>query len=314
VQSSQGARSFLLNAGFKAGGEVFFKSRFALWGGFVLHVGILTVILSVAIQQAYFDGGSFEVSEREMVSLDGAGVVFGREAGVLAPAHPPALKVALDSFNANLHQKGYAPDLQSALTVLDTSAGGRQVKGTIDRARGLSVGDTTIYQAIPTGFSVNAEIQGMGVRSIHLREQAPKRAWAEVSDPAGEPVRFVLESERPLADTRGEDRISLRLERRGQSQELLRGAAFRFGKGEARVVGIARWGGYTYARTPGVGLVFAGFGIALLGCFLLLFPSGMARLEQEGAELRLNVYLSRGGDLLLAEYHEEQGPASTETT
>ena len=302
----------LREAGFRERGGVHFKNRFALWGGFVLHVGILSILLSVALQQAYSDGGSFEISEQEVVDLGAPGVVFDREAGYLAPGTPPALRVALDRFDAYLHQTGFAPDRRSSLTVLEAVRQNRKVSGEIDRASGLAVGDTTIYQAIPSGFALAVEVKGSGVRSLHLRARDRMSAIAQVPDPAGEPLSFLLEAERPLNDPKGTGSITLRVERRGGTQTVKLGEAFPFGRGLARVVAVSRWGGFTYARTPGIGLVFSGFALALAGCFLLLFPAGVARLEAGGALPGARVYLSRGMELLLLESRKHQlGAAET---
>ena len=301
ASSAAELRLLLRDAGFREHGGVHFKNRFALWGGFVLHVGILAILLSVAVQQAYSDGGSFEISEQEVVDLAVPGVVFGREAGYLAPGKPPALQVALERFDAHRHQAGYAPDRQSTLAVQDPARPASKLSGEIDRSRGLAVGDTTIYQAIPSGYALAVEVRGLGVRSVHLREKGSKSALAEVADSSGEPVRFVLEAERPLADPKGTGQLTLFLERRGGRETLTPGVAFAFGRGPARVVAISRWGGFTYARTPGIGLVFSGFALALAGCFLLLFPAGVARLEGDTAAPGARFCLSRGGELLLLE-------------
>lgn len=300
------------DAGFRDHGGVHFKNRFALWGGGVLHLGILSILLSVAVQQAYSDGGSFEISEQEVVDLGAPGVIFDREAGYLAPGRPPALRVALDSFDAYLHQSGYAPDRRSRLTVLESGRQDRKVSGEIDRSGGLAVGDTTIYQAIPSGFAIDIEVKGAGVRTLHLRARDRMSALARVSDPAGEPLSFVLEAERPLNDPKGTGRITLRMERRGGTQTVKLGEAFPFGLGLARVVAVSRWGGFTYARTPGIALVFSGFAVALAGCFLLLFPAGVARLDAGDGEPGARVYLSRGIELLLLESRQFQPGASAQ--
>jgi hypothetical protein len=309
--SAEALCCLLRGAGFRDYGPVYFKNRCALWGGFILHVGILAIILSVAVQQAYYDGGAFEIAEREIVSLDRSGVVFGREAGYLAPRTPPRLNVALDRFDAHLHQHGYAPDRQSRLVVIASDRPDLEVAGTIDRARGLTIGNATIYQAIPSGFALNIEVPEIGVRSVHLREKDRKTAVADVTDPVGEPLRFVMKTENSLSGPEGTGRIIVRIERRGMAQLLQPGESFPFGPGEARLVAISRWGGFTYARTPGIGLVFAGFAIVLAGCFLLVFPTGMARFGKNSASPEVKVYLSRGIDLLLLDWHRRNSQTET---
>ena len=96
------------------------------------------------------------------------------------------------------------------------------------------------------------------------------------------PARFVLESEQDIDGAAGTGRLLLWMEGRGGRRALAPGAAFPFGAGQARVVGVARWGRFTWTRTPGLSGVFAGFIVILAGCTLLAFPAGVARLGREG--------------------------------
>jgi hypothetical protein len=290
----------LLAAGFRGGQVVYHRYRPALWGGWLFHVGILLLLAVVTLQRAYFDGGAFELTEGESVDLSRDGVVFGRDAGILAPKSPPGLRVTLQRFDPYLHQEGFAPDRASYLTVV--APGSREWEGRLDRSRGATVANVTIYQAIPTGLALNLAMPGQGVQSIHLRADSATSASRDVMDPAGQPARFSVVTERNLDDPLGTGAVTVHLEQQGRSLVLRQGATFRFGPGEARLTSVSRWGGFTYGRSPGTSLVFASFWLMLAGGFLMLFPAGMALLEQRTDGAVLKLYVARGRDSLLKEW------------
>jgi hypothetical protein len=53
--------------------------------------------------------------------------------------------------------------------------------------------------------------------------------------------------------------------------------------------------------------VFAGFALVLLGCLLLTFPAGVARVDGAGEGVAARVYLPRGEAALLAEWSSFAG-------
>ena len=87
------------------------------------------------------------------------------------------------------------------------------------------------------------------------------------------------------------------------------GSPFPFGVGEARVLGMGRWGRFTYTRTPGLWGVFAGFAMILAGCTLLAFPAGVARLGRPGETAAAVVFTIRGASALAAEWERAGPPA-----
>ena len=142
---------FLHRNGFRGRGPVSFRHRWALHGGWLLHVGLLALIAGIALQQALHDGGAFELSEGEQLDLSAPGAVFGREAGPLAPRTPPGILVALESFDPYLHQEGYSPDRQSRLTIrLDEPA---RLVGSPDDIE-MEDGDTLHIPQRPTSVSI----------------------------------------------------------------------------------------------------------------------------------------------------------------
>ena len=300
-------RAVLAAEGFKGEGEILTRYAPALWGGWIFHVGLLVLIAAVLVQHALFDSGVFDLSEGEKANLAAHGTVFGRESGPFAREALPDLDVALVKFDPFLHQEGYSRDRLSELEV--SVPGGAIRTATLDRAAGIRVGDVEIFQAIPAGMAINLEVQGMGVRTLRLQTEGARRAAADVKDPAGMPARFVLESERDIDGPAGTGRLLLWMESRGERRALAPGAAFPFGAGQARVVGVARWGRFTYTRTPGLSGVFAGFIVILAGCTLLVFPAGVARLGREGEENAAAIFTVRGGAALAAEWERAGPPA-----
>jgi hypothetical protein len=301
------ARAFLAVEGFRGEGELLTRYAPALWGGWVFHVGLLVLIAAVLVQHAFFDSGVFDLSEGEKASLAAHGTVFGREKGPLARESLPDVDVALVQFDPFVHQPGYSSDRLSRLEV--TVPGEPMRVETLDRAAGIRAGDVEIFQAIPSGMALTLEIRGMGVRTLRLQTEAPRRAAAEVTSPTGEPARFVLEAEQDIDGAAGTGRLLLWMESRGERRALAPGAAFPFGAGEARVVGVGRWGRFTYTRTPGLSGVFAGFVVILAGCTLLAFPAGVARMGRAGEGTAAVVFTVRGGAAIAGEWDRAGPPA-----
>lgn len=293
-------RAFLADQGFRDEGALLAHHAFALWGGWLLHVGLLLLIAAVLVQQGFADAGTFDLTEGEAARLDAPGAVFGRERGPFAQEPLPPIEVRLEKFDPFLHQPGYAPDRRSKLTAV--APGEAPVVETIDRAAGLRVGGVEIFQAIPSGLSIVIDLPGMGPRAIRLAEETARRASAVVTDPAGVPARFIVDAERDLDDRSGTGRLLAWVERGGQRFPIAPGATFAFGAGEGRAVGIARWGRYTWTRTPALRLVWAGFVVILAGCALIAFPAGVARLGYPGENVAAVVFTVRGAEAIASDW------------
>ena len=301
--SGADARAFLEARGFRGEGDVLRRFGWALWGGWVLHVGLLVLVAGILAQQAFHDEGAFELTEGGTARLSEPGVVQDRERGLLAPQDPPALEVELQSFDPGLHQEGYAPDRASRIAI--ARPGGAPRLERLDRAAGARVGAVEIFQAIPAGLAVNVVVEGLGARSIHLRKESAHVAAAWIDNPAGRPARVVAATERAVDDPVATGRIAVSLEQDGRRLALEREAPFRLGDREARVIGIGRWTRFTYARSPGMPGVLAGLALVLAGCALLAVPAGVARLGAPGAGPSARVYLPRGREALLAEWRQQ---------
>lgn len=292
---------FVRSEGFRGPGPTLYRFRPALWGGWVLHMGLLFLMAGILVQQGFYDGGAFEMSEGERVKLSTPSVVFRRDRGLLAPKEPPDVAVGLLAFDPFFHQAGYAPDRGSRLRL--ESPGRPAAEGFLDRAEGFDAGSFTIYQAIPSGLALTVDLGGLGRRSFHLTTDAMHGNWAtaEFSPPGGgAPVRFFLEAERPLADPLGTGRIRLALETGGARTPLGPGDHFAFGRVTAHLEGISRWGGFTYSRSPGMPAVFSGFAAILLGTLLMTFPAGAAQTAGDEGAVAGWVYVTRGREALLA--------------
>lgn len=293
--------AFLRTQSFGGEGTVLRRFGLALWGGWIFHVGLLVLMAGVAAQQAFHDEASFELAVGEQVRLSEPGAVFGRTSGVFAPSLPPALSVGLLDFDPNLHQRGYAPDRASRLSI--GAVGGAAIDAAVDRADGVRADGVTIYQAIPSGLALVVEVSGMGVRSIHLREDGSKAAAATVSAPNGEPVQFRVEAERAISDPAGTGLLAISMTSRGRTTALSPGMVFPFGDRAGALRSVGRWAGFTYARSPGMPGVFAGFAIILLGALLLVFPAAVACVDPTGERAVVRVY-GRGGAVLLARWEQ----------
>lgn len=268
------ARAYLRAQGFRGAGRTLFRHRYALWGGWVLHVGVLILILGVLVQRALHDSGGFELTEGERITLADAQVV-SRDRGVFAPRRPPNVEVTLLAFDPFYHQRGYAPDRASRIVIDEREA-------FVDRASGVSAGEVKIYQAIPTSLAINIAGPSIGARSIHLHRDSDRAASADVTDPAGNCLRFVARSERSLDDPAGTGRLDIRVEGKDGRRRVSAGGRIPFGGESAEVLSISRWAGFTYSRSPGIPMVFIGFVIILTGSALLTIPAGVAQLVDAG--------------------------------
>jgi len=300
-------RAFLLAHGFRGDGPLLVRNGLALWGGWVLHVGLLLLVAAVLLQQARADGGVFDLTQGEAARLDAPGVVFGRERAPFAPEPLPPVEVRLEQFDPALHQPGYAPDRRSRLSLAAPGEPPRVAE--LDRAAGVRFGGIEIFQAIPTGLSIVLEVPGMGARAIRLAEEAPRRAAAAVTDPAGRPARFVVDLERDAHDPAGTGRLLIWLEQGGQRTAIAPGAPFPFGGVEARALAIARWGRFTWTQTPALGAVWLAFVVLLVGCTLLAFPAGVARLGAPDGETAAALFVTRGGEVISTEWDRAGAPA-----
>lgn len=298
---------FLAAEGFRGAGELRKRFPLGLWGGWVLHVGLLVLIAAVLVQYALYDSGTFDLSEGERAALSAHGTVFGREKGPLAPEALPEVEVALARFDPVRKQHGYSQD---RLSELDVFVPGQPVRTeTIDRAAGIRAGDLEIFQAIPTGLALTVDMPGVGVRTVKLREETRRRAVAEVTDPVGMPVRFTVDTEKDVDGPEGHGRVLVWVDTRGGRVALAPGTPFPFGAGSARVVSLGRWGRFTYTRTPGLFGVVAGFVVILAGCVLLAFPAGVARLGDPGEDAVARVFTIRGGAAIAADWERAGPPA-----
>lgn len=299
--------AFLREEGFGGAGPVLRRYGPALWGGWILHVGLLVLIAAVLVQQAFHDGGAFELAQGEQLLLSTPGATFGRERGVFAPAEPPALDVGLLQFDPFLHQHGYAPDRLSRLRV--SAPGVAPAELTLDRATGVTVGGVDLYQAIPTGLALVVEVPGLGTRAIHLRGTGDRRAGAWVTAPSGEQVHFSVEADRPLVDPSGTGALVIRLTQAATPTDLTPGQPFAFGATQARLVAVTRWAGFTWARSPGLPFVFLGFAVVLLGAALLAFPAAVACLSpgDDGVAARVS---GRGAELLANRWPHAEASSS----
>ncbi len=296
---------FLKRQGFHTDKEPpYFKNRFALTKGWLFHVGLVLLILGIFVQQAYHDGGSFEIGEGEMVRLSDTGVVFDRNAGLLAVSELPGIQFALEQFDPYLHQEGYAPDRASTL-VIRTNAGEQRVR--LDRARGVSVDGISIYQAIPFGLALNVEIAGLGMRSLHLRQVSSKQSAGEFRDPSGASARFSIEAERDINDPMGTGRLATFLVQGSSMSEIRIGQPFSFGDRTAKIISLGRWAGFTYSRSPGVSIVFTGFFLLLIGTAIMLVPAGIAASGTEEKPGTMRIYLSQGADDFAEEWNRFTG-------
>ena len=302
--------AFLSSEGFRGNGVIRTRFAFALWGGWVFHVGLLVLIAAALVQFSLHDSGTFDLSVSERASLAAHGTVFGRERGPLAREALPDVEVALARFDPFLHQHGYSQD---RLSELDVFVPGQPVRTeTMDRAAGIRAGDIEIFQAIPTGLSLTIDVQGLGLRAVKLQPESARRASAEVTTPSGTRVRFIVDAQNEIDRPGGEGRMLVWIEGPDGRSLVAPGAPFPFGTGTARMTAVSRWGRFTYTHTPGFALVVGGLVVVLLGSLLLSFPAGVVRVENGGGNRSAVLFVTRGGSAIAADWERVGSPTSRE--
>jgi hypothetical protein len=287
---------FLLNQGFRGNGEVVWRNRPALWAGWMMHLALLILMVGAVIQIAFHDGGAFEVAVGETVTLGEPRTVFARNPGLFADNRPPNLRVRLVAFDAHQHQPGFAPDRRSHLQVETINGTVREM--VLDRAAGVKVEGTTLFQAMPAGVALVLELPGGDLRAVHLRSESDRSANADLTLPGGDQARFVVEAANSIDNRRGSGPLTIRFERDGVVTDVVVGDSIEFGNTRASIVDLVRWSGFTYVRSPGIPAVFTGFAMVLTACALLIFPAGFARLEGQAGSAIARVWLNRGSGVL----------------
>lgn len=284
IKDETGFFRFLKEQGFKEKEGLYFKNRIGLLKALPLHIGIVILIGGIFMEQSLHESGAFEIAPDEIIRLNEPGVVFDRFKGYLASETPPHLQIALQYFDPFHHQKGYAPDRFSRIII---RSNGKENIFSLDRSTGISIGDIKIYQAIPYGLSLYIDIQDMGMRVFHLREEGDRKSRGEFISPAGNKVIFYVETERPLTDPKGTGALRIFLVDEKQKTEIYPDVSFRFGDRSARLITVNYWAGFTYSRSPGIFIVFTGIGIVVAGSLLLMIPAGI--VKKEGSEWLLYV-------------------------
>lgn len=287
--------AFLHSEGFRGSLPRLYRFKFAFWGSWVMHVGLLFLIAGILVERAFHDDGAFALSQGETLNLSSISAVFNRQKGPLASSRPPEVEVTLLAFDPERHQQGYAPDRFIRLEVSDAN---KSQEMTLDRAAGGQFGDLIFHPAIQTGIALNLRIPGQGIRAVHLIRRSDKSASSSLVDLAGNPVVLGVDSERSLIDPTGTGHLQFWLERNGQRQTLRQSEPFSFGYTEATLMAPTRWAGFTYRRSAGVSAVWIGFAIILLGSTILVFPAGLADIEPKGDLVVARILLVRGSAIL----------------
>ena len=286
---------FLREKGFRGFSKVYFKNRIALLKGWLFHIGILTMLLGIFLQQALYEEGVFDITVGQTLRLPDD--VIEKKRGILRRDEATAEFTLLD-FDPFYYQEGYARDRLSKLIV---NYSNKTYPVLLNRVKGERIDSLTIYQAIPHGLSLVVEIDGKGLFTFALKDHTEKEARVDFLDPSGEKATFLIKTENPLHDPKGVGDFRLYYKRDGDTLEITKGKEFSLGGLKARLVDIKRWSRFTYAINPGMPFVFLGFFITVSGVFILLFQGGIAFPDETG-HVAGYVYLTHGGEDMLKEW------------
>ena len=261
----------------------------ALVGSLVLHAGLLVVLAGGVVTAGYRFDGTVLATEGQVLDLSGDAYLRLVEGPFLAEKTRPAVTLELESF-APRYQGPTPVALDSTLRV--RSGDGRERTVTVQVNRPVRF-DGLVFTQAGHGFSPSVVVvspQGVPVVDafVALRSQrgSDQATYEDYVDAPGLPNRLVLrvfpdlslEDGRPVSRSfvpRNPFLLARFVDRRGEtiSQTLVRlGESAELGGFNVTFRDLRYWSAFRVTRDVGRFVVFAGFGLCLLGAVIRYLP------------------------------------------
>lgn len=249
----------------KVGGEIYGrKGWIGIWGGTLLHIGLVVVLSGAVVSGLFRFNGYAELGEGQHM-FDREEYYISANRGILFPGH--RRDVAIQLRRVEYREEGKIKHLYSTITVTDGKES--TVTKTIRMNEPLKFKGLKIYQARISGpsllFLIN-KTSGSEKGYVNLEPFKDNRTSVLFSIP-GTPYQAKADYER------GKDLITIEIRKaekllyRGDLQEnrpiLLEDNTFLV------LDAIKRWIGVIVVFDPGVPLVFSGFVLSVLGIALM---------------------------------------------
>lgn len=261
-----------------ADGKRFVKHPWGYWGNFFLHAGILIAIISSITILVTQKRGLVYLTAGE--TLETTPVWRVEERGLLATPMVLPARIRLDSFVPEFWETDDVKQLKSSITFL--AADGTETRKTLAINDTFLLNGVKVYQSSNFGHAFYLEFTGpeQGKYDYQLQIESPshkdKAAYGNFDLPG---IPFQLKAKYYAdAEKRGMDGnnplLVLRLVSEGRvlgEVSLKTGESGQLGPYKVRLVHVGRWTGMIFVRTMGMGGIFLGFFLVILGGFLYYF-------------------------------------------
>jgi hypothetical protein len=309
-------KGFKLTMRGEDGFSLWSKYRWGVWGSFILHAGLLIIILSSLYAFAFQKWGFVQLIEGDTFSGRGEDFI-SQSQGFLAGPFEPGFQLHLKKFSHDYWDTGELKELRSEVVISEEIA---ERHLPVIKGGPVTAGHVKIYQsgyfgytvklslmeeekeAVPSYFSLDMAERG---KPLVGRTDFPTTAYICDFSLRPDPKGNSLYPRDPLLQVR-----FLKNDREIQSAVLALGEETIVEGRRFRFVEIRNWSGFFFTENRLLPLVYIGFFLSMAGIFVvyLFVPQAIclsfAKGTDGGLVLSAAVYCRRGKKLLLDELRE----------
>lgn len=300
-------RTILKSRGFKICGEdrneatslVFSKNATGRWGGFILHVGFLCVVVAGLYNLAFQQRGFIQLIETDTFSGRNADWLTS-DHGLLAEDFDLGFQVHLKRFVPQYWENDQVKSLKSELIIGDENSRRDALLGV---NLPVTHKDVTLYQSTYYGYALTFVLTRPAGEPIitHFSLDAPKRKNRPFVGKTDFPTTDYIMGMKFYPNVLtpsfylGRPAVELTLKQKGATVfkgMVPYGGQVRMGGDTLAFTGIHYWSGIAFVRNSGLTLIYTGFMIASIGAFLIYFviPKEIhVRIAREGDEMFVKV-------------------------
>jgi hypothetical protein len=266
------------------GFSLWLKYRWGVWGSFILHAGLLIIILGSLYAFAFQKWGFVQLIEGDTFSGRGADFI-SQSRGVLAGPFEPGFQLHLKKFSHDYWDTGELKELRSEVVI---SEGTTERHLPVVKGGPVAAGHVKIYQSGYFGYTVKLSLME------EEKEAVPSYFSLDMTEKVG---RTDFPTTTYICD------FSLRPDQKGHSlyprdpllqvrflkndreihnavlalgeETIVEGKRFRF-------VEIRNWSGFFFTENRLLPLVYVGFFLSIAGIFVvyLLAPQAISLLRE----------------------------------
>lgn len=287
VMRQRGYRPFA--AGSSSGNLVFSKNKVGLWGGVVFHLGLLCIILAGLWNAGLRQRGLAILTVGESFSGQ-TNKWANTRTGMLTGPFTPKLTAHLDEFQPGYWHNGQIKALRGKVTVVEPDGKNTVVPISVNHPGYID--GIKLFLSGDYGYTLDLLLNGRSPRPIlsHILLAAPARRDKAVSydmtipttayrlhinfhPGRGNPAINLTSSSVGLTVNAPEAPPLRTILLPGQSIILPLGDTLTFNR-------VSYWAGIIFARSYGISLLYAGFGLCITGAFLMyMLPMKTAYIQ-----------------------------------